>query len=112
MRILAALVVLASSFLGAEQALTAGNAVDSTRAGGGGAAISGYVVDEVSYELDGATIASVSFRLTPATPRTVRVRLRPAGAWHSCALADPGAVCPTTGEPVAAASALEIVAAD
>ena len=110
-RILAALVVLISTLLGGERALTAGNAVDSTRAGAGVAAISGYVVDDVSYELDGVAIASVSFRLVPATARTVRVRLAPAGAWHSCALAGSEAVCPTTGEPIAAASALEIVAA-
>jgi hypothetical protein len=112
-RILAALVLLASFVLGGEQASTAANAVSSTRAGSGSAAISGYTVTDVAYELAGAQVASVSFRLDPGGARKARIRLTTAGgAWHSCELTDNVAACPTPGESLAAASALEVVAAD
>jgi hypothetical protein len=109
-RILAAL-VLAASILGGEQGLTAGNAVAGGPAGSGSAEISGYVVADVEYGVDEERIASVSFRLEPGEAGSVQIRLSPGGAWHPCDVVDGTAECVTPNETVAAASALEVVAA-
>ncbi len=91
-------------------ALTASGSVPPTTSGLGSAAISGYEVSSINYELDDETIDAVTFVLAPADAGTVRVRLAPAAPWTTCAVAGAAVSCPVATS-IAAATALEVVAA-
>jgi hypothetical protein len=86
-----------------------------TRAGDGETEISGYQVSNIHYNLnsDPTLIDSVQFELNaPAT--TVKISLDQSGSWIStCSNGGSGNTwtCPTTGETVAGASYLRVVAA-
>jgi hypothetical protein len=91
-------------------ALTASSAVPPGSAGAGTGVISGYAVSSISYSLDDETIDSVTFALSPAGAATVKARLAPSEPWTPCTLVGATASCPVE-TPVAAASALDVVAA-
>jgi hypothetical protein len=101
----------------------AANTVDSTNAGDGAGAISGYTVNDgdVVYllEADPTYLDSVTFTLTPnaggATPSVVRVQLVPAGTWYTATnvSGDDWAVNPAAGAlTTASVTTLRIVAHD
>ena len=102
------LLLLPALFAG--PALTGSNIVPPESAGGGTGVISGYAVSSISYSLDDETIDTVSFALSPAGAATVKARLAPSEPWTACTLAGATASCPVE-TPVAAASALDVVAA-
>ena len=102
--------LLALPALFAGPALTASGSVPPTRSGLGSAAISGYEVSAIHYELADETIDAVSFELAPDDARTVKVRLSPAAAWTTCAVAGAAVSCPVATS-IASAAALEVVAA-
>ena len=105
------LLLFALPALFAAPALTASSSVPTTAGGLGSATISGYQVSSIDYELDDETIDAVSFELAPATARTVRARVASQLSWTACSVAGAAVTCPV-GTPVAAATALEILAAD
>ena len=90
--------------------LTASGSVPPTTSGLGSAAISGYEVSSIDYELDAETIEAVTFDLAPADAGTVKVRLAPAAPWTTCAVAGAAVSCPVA-TTIASAAALEVVAA-
>jgi hypothetical protein len=102
------LLLLPALFAG--PALTASNVLPPGSAGGGTRVISGYAVSSISYSLDDETIDTVSFALSPAGAASVKARLAPSEPWTACTLAGATASCPVE-TPVAAASALDVVAA-
>jgi len=79
---------------------------------GGAGRISGYVVSDVSYELDRGeanAIEGVSFTIEPATAAEIRVRLvSNTGAWYECTNVSGRALCPTIAPAVPLASADEL----
>ena len=89
-------------------ALTASSTVPPGVAGAGSGVISGYAVSSISYALEDELIDSVSFVLSPGAV-TVTARLAPSEPWTQCTVAGGNASCPVR-TPVAAASALELVA--
>ena len=106
-----ALLLLVFALTSAGKALTAPAPI----AGGSGAAtVSGYEVSDVRYALspaDPSRIASVSFALRPAGARSARVRLATSGRWYACSASAGRATCAVPGgEPLAAASLLEVAA--
>ena len=105
---LALLLLLPALFAG--RAATASNAVPSGPAGSGAAIVSGFTVSSISYSLTDDTLDGVSFTLAPAGARTVKVRVAPGEPWSTCAIAGNAVSCPLA-TPVAAAAALEVVAA-
>ena len=102
--------LLALPVLFAGPALTASGSVPPTTSGLGSAAISGYEVSSIHYELADETIDAVTFELEPADARTVKVRLAPAAAWTTCGVAGASVSCPVATS-ISAATALEVVAA-
>ncbi|HXH88578.1 MAG TPA: hypothetical protein VNI55_08240 [Gaiellaceae bacterium] len=109
MRSLAAAVAVFAA-IAVPQAYTASNAVPPRPAGVGSGAISGYVVSDVGYSVEGDRIGTVSFDVSPSSASTVRVRLRPGGPWHACALSAGSAECATPGEDLAGATELAVTA--
>ena len=105
---LALLLLLPALFAG--RAATASNAVPSGPAGSGAAIVSGFTVSSISYSLAGDVLDGVSFTLAPADARTVKVRLAPGEPWSTCSIAAGAVSCPLATN-VAAAAALEVVAA-
>jgi hypothetical protein len=90
----------------------------ASRVGDWSGQVSGYVVSNVSYNVDHASpenLASVEFDLN-AVAKAVKVQLRQSGgSWHDCTDVDgagPGNhwMCNATGETVAGADALRVVA--
>ena len=102
--------LLALPVLFAGPALTASGSVPATTSGLGSAAISGYAVSSIHYELDGETVDAVTFQLAPADARTVKVRLAPGEPWTACAVAGAAVSCPVSTS-IASAVALDVVAA-
>ncbi|MCS7276284.1 MAG: hypothetical protein NZ695_04645 [Dehalococcoidia bacterium] len=112
MRFLIALIA-GLSVAGAVFGFAATNTVPATRAGDGANTISGYTVTNVVYTLDSTNpqnIASVSFDLDAAA-NEVRVRLQTGGTWFNCTSGgDNNWSCTTTGQTVAGANELRVVA--
>ena len=96
----------------ASDAYTASNGVLGAPAGAGSGEISGYVVSDVRYELDGAAVSSLSFVLDPPGARTVRVRVSAADEWHPCTIAGGVATCELERVAIEALDRLTVVAAD
>jgi hypothetical protein len=105
----------------ATYAFTAGNVVPASKAGDGAGAITGYTVTAVHYNLNATNpqnMDSIDFTLNsaPVAGSTVKVQLdTPSGTWYSCTMSGTPAVnasCTTTGQTVAAADQLTVVAAD
>ncbi len=131
---LGALLLLAAVVMAAVYAFAATNIVPDTRAGDGAGTISGYRVCHVQYTLDSSNpqnLARVEFTLhdaaasCPASPSgssasasDVRVRLvNPGGTWYTCSNGDTDSdgrnwECATTGQPVAPANELRVVAVE
>ncbi|HXG43059.1 MAG TPA: hypothetical protein VNL95_10100 [Dehalococcoidia bacterium] len=113
MRFLVALII-GLAVAGAVFGFAASNTVPGTRAGDGAGNISGYTVLGVTYTLnstDPQQIDSVSITLdVPAT--TVKVRLQNGGTWFNCTSSNgTNWSCTTTGQTVAGATELRVVAA-
>jgi hypothetical protein len=104
--VLMVLVLVTSAF-----AFAASNTMPAgTYAGEGTTGTSGYDVQNVHYTLNGSNIDSVSFDLDAAAG-TVKVSL--GAAFYACSNAGGFSwSCTTTGETVAGASALSVVAAE
>ena len=94
----------------AAPALTASSSVPPGAAGAGSGVVSGFAVSSISYALADDTIDTVSFTLSPPSAATVKARVAPSEPWTPCTLAGATASCPV-GTPVAAAIALDVVAA-
>lgn len=96
----------------------ASNTVPASHAGDGSAAISGYTITNVKYNLNGtnpSNIDSVGFTVNSAPPAgsTMKVKLVAAGStWYDCTNAGTAVSCPTAGATVAAADQLQVVIAD
>jgi len=101
----------------------AANTIDTTNAGDGVGAVSGYTVvdSDVVYllETDPTYLNSVTFTLTPdaggATPSVVKVQLVPAGTWYDATNSggDVWVVNPAAGAlTTASVTTLRIVAHD
>jgi hypothetical protein len=100
----------------ATYALTAANTVDASKAGDGEAAITGYAVTNIHYNLNAANpanIDSVDFDLdsVPVAGSTIRAQLVSAGTWFSCTNAGVDVNCLTPGQTVLAADNLRVVVA-
>ena len=109
------LVVLVIALSGFTYAFAASNVVPPSYAGDGNAAISGYNVTTVRYNLNATTpttIDTVTFTLNAAAT-TVRIKLVAAGAtWYPCTNSGLDWTCTTTGAPVLTADNLQVVAAN
>lgn len=116
---LAAAAVGAVTIAGGAFALTASNTVPTSAGGSGQAAISGYVVSNVHYNLNATNpqnIDSVTFTVDTAPPAgsTVKAKLVAAGStYYSCTNVTVNVTCTTTSPQatVAAADQLLVVAA-
>jgi len=115
-----ALALFVSVFTGGSVfAYTASNTVPTSKAGAGSAAISGYTVSAIRYNLNSSNptrIDSVAFSLdsTPAAGSTIKVKLEAAGTtWYSCSFAGTSVTCATSSpvSDVASADQLQIVVA-
>ena len=111
-------VVLALIFAVTAYGFAATNTVASTNAGDGSAAISGYSITNVHYNLnatDPSKIDSVTFTISPSVPAggTVAIKLVTTGTtYSSCVVSGGTAVsCTTTGATALAANELRVVAA-
>jgi uncharacterized membrane protein len=102
----------------ATYAFTASNTLPaSTSAGSGAAAISGYTVSGVAYNLNATTptnIDSVSFTINPGTASTVKAQLASGGQWYQCTNTAGSVSCATTSPQatVTTASQLTVIAAN
>lgn len=108
-------VLFAGVLASAAYAFTASNTVDSTTAGHGAQAISGYAATGVAYGLNATTpsnIDSVSFTLNPVAAATVKVQLVTAGSWYACTNTAGSVTCATTSPQatVSAANNLTVLA--
>ncbi|NPV55305.1 MAG: hypothetical protein HPY76_01330 [Anaerolineae bacterium] len=97
-------------------AYAASNTVPATSAGDGSAAITGYTVGNVKYNLNATNpqvFESVQFTLTGASaPSTVKIKLVSGGStWYDCTLATGTWTCPTTAT-VLSADQLTVVAVE
>ena len=96
----------------------AANTVPAGKAGEGEAAITGYAVTAVKYNLiatDPKNIETVTFTLNPApvSGSTIKIKLVAAGTtWYSCTNVTTAVTCPTTGATVVLADNLTVVIAD
>jgi len=112
------LFVLVATAALAAAAFTAANTVPATNAGDGSAAISGYTITNVSYNLNSTNpqnLDAVTFTIAPATAGTVRVQVQSGGTWYTCANAAGSVTCATTAPTqatVLAADQLTVVATD
>ncbi len=98
------------------QAIAASNTVPGSRAGEGTGSVSGYIVDEIDYELapdDPTEVETVAFELdqAPTAGSTIKVRLAPAGSWFDCA-GGPSVQCATDGQALAEITEVRVVVAD
>jgi hypothetical protein len=92
-------------------AFTASNTGSGSKAGAGSAAISGYLVSNVTYTTSGGNITSVRFNLDAAAGN-VKVQLSTTGGEYDCGGTAPVTLRVTcaTAEPVSEASSLTVVA--
>lgn len=100
---------------GASYAFAASNTVPASRAGDGSAAVSGYAVTNIHYNLNISNpqaLSSVTFTIAPAVPPsgTVRVSLDGGGTWVSACTTGASITC-TTSAPVTGITGLRVVAA-
>jgi len=100
-------------------ALAAANVVDATKAGDGQAAVTGYSVTPIHYNLNATSpfnIDSVVFDVNtaPVAGSTMKIKLVAAGTtWYACTNAGVTLTCPTTAPQatVLAADELRVVIA-
>ena len=108
------LVVLVLAMSGFTYAFAASNTVPATKAGDGAGAITGYVVSNIAYHLDGSDpseIASVTFTLDAAAGSASIRLVSSSTSWYSCTIAGGTAVtCLTAGATVLDADSLQVVA--
>ena len=110
------MVVLALS--AAVYGFAAANTVPVSKAGDGNAAITGYTVSAVKYNLNATTpsnIDSVTLTLTaaPTAGSTMKIKLVAAGTtWYTCTNVTTTLTCTTTGATVLAADQLDVIIAD
>lgn len=100
---------------GASYAFAASNTVPASKAGDGAAAVSGYAVTNIHYNLNTSNpqaLSSVTFTIAPAVPPTgtVRVSLDGGVTWVSTCTTGASITC-TTSAPVAGITGLRVVAA-
>ena len=98
-------------------AFTASNTVPTSKAGDGQAAISGYVLSSVNYDLnatDPTKMDAVTFTLnsTPAAGSTIKAQVVDGGTWYDCLSSGANVTCDTTGEDVKPADQLRVIVAD
>jgi hypothetical protein len=111
------IVIVVFAFATVAYASAAANTVPTSKAGDGSAAVSGYTVSAVHYNLNAAnptTIDSVTFTLdtAPVAGGTLKIMLVSGGStWYSCTNVTTAVTCSTTGAPVSTANSLEVVAA-
>ncbi len=108
------IIIVMFAVAGAASALAAANTVDTSAAGDGAGAISGFDVSGIVYDLDDANprnIAQVTFDLD-VTAADVMIQLDPAGDWYDCTVAGTDVTCTTTGATVESATNLRVVAGD
>jgi hypothetical protein len=109
--------IVVFAFATVAYASAAANNVPTSKAGDGSAAVSGYTVSAVHYNLNAAnptTIDSVTFTLdtAPVAGGTLKIMLVSGGStWYSCTNVTTAVTCNTTGAPVSTANSLEVVAA-
>jgi hypothetical protein len=78
---------------------TASNTVPATKAGSGSAAITGYTVSNVAYNLnatDPNNIDTVTFDIAPTAAGTVKIQLLGGGTWYDCTNTSGSVSCDTT----------------
>lgn len=116
-RLLVVVVLVVLAATGA-YVFTASNNVPATNAGSGSAAISGYDITNVAYNLHAANpnnIDTVTFDISPASAGTVKIQLLGGGTWYDCVNTAGSVSCNTTvGTPatVSPAVQLTVVATD
>ena len=111
------IVIVAFVFAGVANAYADTNDVDTSKAGDGAGAISGYTVSAIHYNLNSTptTIDSVEFNLdsTPVAGSTITIRLVAGGGnWYPCSNVAAAVTCTTTAAPVATADSLQVVISD
>ena len=111
---LGAVLLLAVAVMAAAYGFAATNTVPDTRAGDGAGNINGYTVSNVVYTLNASNpqvLDRVEFDLDAAAG-TVKVRLvSPTGTWYNCTNTGSNHwSCNTTGQGVAVANELRVVA--
>lgn len=99
----------------ASYGFAAGNTVPGSRAGDGSAAVSGYTVTNVHYNLNASNpqqLSSVTFTISPAVPPTGTVRVSTDGGatWGATCTTGASITC-TTSASVASVTGLRVVAA-
>jgi hypothetical protein len=99
----------------ASYGFAAANTVPASRAGDGSAAVSGYTISNVHYNLDFLNpqqLASVTFTISPAVPATGTVRISTDGGatWGATCGTGSNITC-TTSASVASVTSLRVVAA-
>ena len=112
-------VIVAFAFASVATAYAAANTVDATYAGDGAAAISGYTVSAVHYNLNATNpqnIDSVTFTTNVTVPSgsTVKIQLvATTGAWYTCTGQGSTSIsCSTIGATVVSADNLRVVIAN
>jgi len=110
-----ALAAALAAVAAASYGFAAANTVPATRAGDGAAAVSGYTVTNVHYNLNAANpqqLASVTFTISPAVPPTGTVRVSTDGGatWGAACTTGSSITC-TTSATVASVTGLRVVAA-
>jgi len=102
--------VVAATVMG----LAASNTVPGTKAGDGASTITGYTVSNVTYTLDSTNpqnLQRVEFDLDDEAS-VVKVRLQTGGTWYDCTnTSGYHWRCDTSGQAVAGANELRVVAA-
>lgn len=85
-RLFATLLTAAAVAVGV-QAYTASNTVDTSTAGSGAGAVSGYAATAVGYTLntsDPTKVDAVTFTINPTTTSAVKARLTDSGSFYDC----------------------------
>lgn len=101
--------------IGIFAASTAGNTVETSRAGIGQGTVTGYDVTSVHYALDNtdpSLVTAVSFTLDtePVAGSSVRVKLSNASTtWYTCSWTGTAVTCPTTSPAATVSQVSELV---
>jgi hypothetical protein len=109
--------IAAFAFASVGTAFAAANTVDTSKAGDGNAAISGYDVFNIHYNLASppTTITSVTFTLdsAPVGGSTITIKLVAIGStWYTCTNVGAAVTCLTPGATVLSADDLRVVVSD
>jgi hypothetical protein len=109
--------IAAFAFASVGTAFAAANTVDASKAGDGNAAISGYDVSSIHYNLASppSNITSVAFSLdtAPVSGSTITIKLVAAGStWYTCTNVGAAVTCLTPGATVLSADDLRVIVSD